>query len=266
MKVKVCFALFVLVSLACATPAPIPAFLSNTMENITVTTSTNTTLLCNIVPGGCGGQFYGTVGTDNNVAFWCVDDQLNFGSGASGPANIVLLDAINGTNTQYGGLDNTHFTNGLGGTYSAPARYEMEAYLISQYDGFSTGLISGETLTQDAIQEAIWAIMNNDTHPGVGYHDINGAISSVTPNTEDGYWIYQATQNYAGVNLEGWAAVTWVVDASTGTIGVPGAYGDIKGAASQTFLVRVTPEPGFYGALALGMSGLVFFVRRRKRA
>jgi hypothetical protein len=30
--------------------------------------------------------------------------------------------------------------------------------------------------------------------------------------------------------------------------------------------VSQVPEPGFYGALALGLSGLTFLVRRRRRA
>ena len=40
----------------------------------------------------------------------------------------------------------------------------------------------------------------------------------------------------------------------------PGSYGPVIGD------VFVTPEPGFYGALALGMSGLLFAIQRRRRA
>jgi hypothetical protein len=39
--------------------------------------------------------------------------------------------------------------------------------------------------------------------------------------------------------------------------------------ARQTFLVKVdtfTPEPGFYGALSLGMTCLVFAINRRRKS
>jgi hypothetical protein len=56
-----------------------------------------------------------------------------------------------------------------------------------------------------------------------------------------------------------------------------GYYSEIPGGARQTFLVELdegplvhgftsTPEPGFYGILAIGLTGLLFAVKRRHKA
>ena len=257
MKVKVCLALLALASLGYAALSPIPISLTGGVQSITVTTDSPTTELCSI-PGvsGCGGQFSGTVG-GQSTNIWCVDSQLDFTSPQTGPANIVLLDAITAANTQYGNVGNLGggiWTSSLGGTYNATDRYEMEAYLISQYDSFSTGLIANDAVNK-AIQQAIWDITSNNTEPSE-YNQGSG-----TNNNLDAYWWIEQAKGKA-VNLEGWAVVSWVV-----TGGDASHYGTLDDTReAQTFLVRVTPEPGFYGALALGISGLVFFARRRKQA
>jgi hypothetical protein len=49
--------------------------------------------------------------------------------------------------------------------------------------------------------------------------------------------------------------VTWAVNSS-----------GIVTDAQQNFLVRVTPEPGFYGVLALGLSGLALMISRKRKS
>jgi hypothetical protein len=76
------------------------------------------------------------------------------------------------------------------------------------------------------------------------------------------YWLAQAAANYESKvdpgDPNGWALVSWLAPVP----GVPGS------TPYQTFLVRVavTPEPGFYGALALGMSGLALVVSRKRKS
>ena len=65
---------------------------------------------------------------------------------------------------------NNQGTNPLGGPYTTQQRYEMTAFLVSQYPGFSTTINSGAVA--NAVQHSIWAITNNSTLGG-GYSVMN---------------------------------------------------------------------------------------------
>ena len=106
-----------------------------------------------------------------------------------------------------------------------------------------------------AIQEAIWSLTNNSSLSG-GFYTITGNDSD---DTTDQYWIHQALENYAGVNLR---TGPWFP-------GLPTAVGNLSLQANkQTFLVQVapTPEPRFYGFLIVAMAGMGFFVARRSNS
>ena len=123
----------------------------------------------------------------------------------------------------------------------------MSAYLVSQYPTLQNNVNGFQVAS--AIQKVIWAITNNSSLTG-GY----SVISPIGDPTTNGYWIDQAINNYNTVDLTHWAIVSWSVDGNTLDPLTPGR---------QTFLVQVTPEPGFFGVLTLGMFGLFFFVPRR---
>lgn len=254
---------------------------------------------------GGGGEFYGslsgTPGT-NTVGFWCVDDQEAFSFGESGLANVTLLSdtaLINSTQTHYGTVTNSSNTSNPGqwlntGALPAPYgssslasantaddRYTLAAYLVTQYNGFDAG-INGNTAEDDAIQQAIWAITNTTLttadDPGIyenNYRSLTATTGSANIDSV-AYWVNQALQNAGNsVNTSDWAVVSWGADASGNLYEAP--WNDSSGSTNQTFLVELSnpsstthnnglsPEPGFYGALAVGLSGLFYAARRRKK-
>jgi hypothetical protein len=215
-----------------------------------------------------GGEFSGTV-NGYSTLFWCVDDQEEFSFGDTGFGNVTLLGNVgaNANFVKYGNVTNSgtpHWNNTTDTLDSvtlpddATSRFEMAAYLVSQYNGFTSsesGAIVANTSQDLAIQEAIWSLTNNSS--------LSGGFSAITGNdlddTTDQYWIHQALLNYASVNLADWAVVSWTTD----------NLGNLSWTSNkQTFLVQVapTPEPRFYGFLLVAMAGMVFLARRRQLA
>jgi hypothetical protein len=229
---------------------------------------------------GLGGGEFAAVITDSmgqkaNVAFWCVDDQLFFLPGSSSSlgdivpiANISSTSASANVDVRYGSLfsaGGTGWTNNLGSGNNNPyARYNMAAYLVTQFTPFDTSI--SNTAQNVAIEEAIWAITNNNI--GTAQQAGHSAIGPVSGTTSVGYWVNQAETNWASFaaspTAQKFAVVSWGAKLD-GTL-LNGAYNSAN-PALQTFLVEVvpTPEPGFYGAMALGLSGLLLIVNRRKK-
>jgi hypothetical protein len=214
-----------------------------------------------------GGEFAGTINGASTL-FWCVDDQEEFTFGDSGFGNVTLLQNVGAQagSVKFGNVTNggtPHWTNTTDTFDSvtlpndAASRFAMAAYLVSQYNGFTSnesGAIVANTPQDLAIQQAIWSLTNNSSLAG-GFSTISGDDAT---NTTDQYWIHQALLNYAGVNTGDWAVVSWTTD----SLGNLDPRGD-----KQTFLVQVapTPEPRFYGMLAMAMAGMCFVARRRQR-
>lgn len=226
-----------------------------------------------------GGEFAGVItnpsGATANVAFWCVDDQLFFVPGSSSSfgdivpvANISATSAAANVDVRYGSLfsaGGSGWTNDLGSGNNNPlARYQMAAYLVTQFNPFDTSI--SNTPQNLAIEEAIWAITNNNI--GTAQQAGHSAIGPNTGNTSVGYWVNQAESNWqsfaASPTAQKFAVVSWGA-LPDGTL-LNGPYN--TNGAMQTFLVELpnapTPEPGFYGAMALGLSALVLVVNRRK--
>jgi hypothetical protein len=254
---------------------------------------------------GGGGEFEGTLSNStlgsSAAAFWCVDDQEAFYFGESGLANITLLGntaTIDSTATRFGTVQNgTNASNpgqwlntsgNLASENTAFDRYTLTAYLVTQYNGFDTSIVGDTTAEQneaDAVQQAIWAITNTTltTADDAGiyendYRSVNATTGALNVDSV-AYWINQAINNASQVNLNGWAVVSWGAQ-SNGALNT-GNYADGTNSTNQTFLVELTgttpllptgggqgstPEPGFYGALAAGFGGMIFAIRRRKKA
>lgn len=192
----------------------------------------------------------------------------------------------------------TWLNTGDGLLSDAQSRYEMVAYLVDQYDS-SDAVNPSER--DDAIQNAIWAITDNTGTSGIytngGVYESGDHVLGVTGSgdnqiapslaTDVNTWVQAAVANYNSVNPLDWAVVSWGA-LPDGTLGI-GPYWDTNeyndgtnGGARQTFLVELstgnpiithsniggnpTPEPGLYGALAVGFGGLFFALSRRKRA
>ena len=215
-----------------------------------------------------------------------MDDQLYFDQnnpvGKTGLGNVVVLPTIgtvaNQGNLPYVRYNNVAWTNTLGGTYdTAQARYEMAAYLVSQYNSegitFSETNIPGDSSSYNtAVQNAIWSLTSNLGSPNqTGQQH----VLPTSPTDEINLLIGQAETAYTTQTFDfsNWAVVSWTVDAH-GNIQNGQSEDDTNGAR-QTFLVQIdgagsnhiesTPEPGFYGTLALGLSGLIFSLSRRKK-
>jgi len=230
-----------------------------------------------------GGEFAGTITNSANqganVAFWCVDDQLYFQPGVSSSlgdivpiANISSTSASANADVRYGSIlsaGGSGWTNDLGASNDNPyARYNMAAYLVTQFTPFDTSI--SNTSQNVAIEEAIWAITNNNigTAQNAGY----STIGPNTGNTTVGYWVQQAENNWGNFaespTAQKFAVVSWGATSSGALLN--GSYSS-NSPALQTFLVELapgvttTPEPGFYGAMALGLSGLLLIVNRRKK-
>jgi len=242
----------------------------------------------------CGGEFTGTlgIGTANSspvdINFWCVDSQEDFSFGQGGLAQVVALPQIasDPSNVRY-----SQVTDGTSGpvwsnqTISLPTsivasgsvtlasdattRYEMAAYLVSQFPGFASS-VDGSNPESTAIEGAIWDIMSNNTPTENAFSYFPALGTAGSPGVDDvDYWIYQASlaSNYDSTATD-FAVLSWgAVD--------PNGLTSIGSGNAQTFLVELspgvvtnnsTPEPAFYGALAIGLSGLVFAARRRKKA
>jgi len=237
--------------------------------------------------GPGGGEFLTTLSNTGSssasnilVGAWCVDDQLfvdpanPIATTHTNVGNVISMNDLAATpglsTVRYSNVTNggsPGWTNTVANASALPtsalARYEMAAYLVSQYTGFSA-TISGSAARENAIQQAIWAITNNSTptQQQAGH----SAISAIGGVTTTGYWVNQALLNYSSVDTRQWAIISWGA-AVDGTLNTGGYL--TASPALQTFLVLTTipvPEPGFYGAMALGLTGLFMVMSRRKKA
>jgi hypothetical protein len=195
---------------------------------------------------------------------------------------VVALSNVTGnaqvrySNVGTGGSAPT-WTDDLGTAYdTAQVRYEMAAWLVSQYPGVlgnpgDPTITSGSTA--DAIQQAMWVIMSN-TSSGNGFSSqfTTGDVFEDSALVNQYISEAQLYSNYGSVTDE-WGIVSWTADPNSDPAGALNA----NGANYQTFLVDLsgsttvgqgptTPEPAFYGVLALGLTGLLFTARRRQKA
>ncbi len=268
------FGILALGTIASAGPAPLPSTFTTSVTNVSITAQDA------IGPGspaygsayrvGNGGAFYGTLGLSTGqatTAFWCIDSQTSFSPGESGQANVTLLNDTAGlaSSTWYGTAGSPsgwNWTNGavdgLTATDTVQTRLEMAAFLVQQYGytsfGYITGTSANPAYSNANVQQAIWAIMNNTGFTNPPHDESTNTVSLTGGSSGVDYWVQQASAAIAAghITTNNWAVVTWDAPISGHD-------------AEQTFLVQVTPEPGFYGVLALGLSGLCLAIGRKRK-
>lgn len=248
-----------------ASADPLPSGLVGAPPN-TIQVTTSGTHAFPLTNGG--GGFHTTVwtgpgqtGPTYTTTMWCVDSQMYFSSGNTGLANITRLSSLPTAEARYGTINqpasvgDPGWTNGFGGVLDlAQTRFQMAAWLLEQYGSFPAGPTPGNSSVNLAIQRAIWAITHNTT-PGADTTGVSSLGVDDTSSTDAAYWIKLAKSSYSSASLSNWAVVSWVVDSS----------GNLLSDDKQTFLVQVTPEPGFYVLLGAGLA-LLLIARRRKSA
>ena len=229
--------------------------------------STNGAGVCNIPNvGGCGGGFSATVAGTPGVTLWCVDSQL-FDTNSTYTANIVSLNTAepsfdNGTQVRYGSvgtLGNGNWLYDISGVSgvtnpdNALTRYRLAAVLITMYNPQQA---PADSSSNDAIQQAIWQLTENDTIPaprnvsqGTNGQPALGPLNSGLLATAAGM--------LGGFSFNSWAVASGAYDGVNHTLlGAPHAI--------QTYLVEVTPEPRFYGVLLVSLLGLIGMIHRRR--
>jgi hypothetical protein len=180
-----------------------------------------------------------TLGTNANLG------QTRFGNVASsGWMNISLTD---GNSNDF--LYDAFFNSGSGS--SALARYEMAAYLISQYN-----LVPGYTVTNNEIQQAIWTLFD----PGT-----SGGVTNPSGLNPAGYleqvanWYVIMSSNPTALNafLSNYEVLSDPTMSFSNGVGIGGFGEQLIDPPSAT------PEPrgGVWVLLGALMTGLLFFRR-----
>ena len=241
--------------------------------------------ICPHGAAGCGGGFEANIknaagtSTISNASLWCVDYQNDVHAGETYRASIVSLASTassfdNSSYVRYGGVTDTssgpwvnNSTNnnyGLGASAynTALSRYALAATLIMAYQSsVSPNDIAHpeNNLQNQEIQTAIWELTENTLYGSPAATIPVGGSGEVT-QAEVQTWITYAINHVSSTNLSDWAVVSGAYQSN----GQHPATWDLGNSDRvQTFLVEVTPEPSFYGLLAIGAIALLYGLRRQ---
>lgn len=148
-------------------------------------------------------------------------------------------------------------------------RYEMAAYLMSNYSFFGSGLPSSDNYYSDAnntgIQSAIWDILNptSDLYlpPAVAGQD--GNVTTWLSNAAN--WLPTANSAQNRTLLSGFRVASDVAILQTSggqktQVGIQ-EFLTFQGGSAQ---VQVVPEPGVYGLLSLALGAMFWAIRRER--
>ena len=201
---------------------------------------------------GYGGGFKSTLDGSVQMMF-CVD----FANDVSIPSttSVDVSSFSNLSNTRFGATPAPTF---IYGSYSALERYEMAAFLVTQYSFFGSPLPSSNAFFGDTnnrgVQSAIWTLLDAT---GENY---NAPSGSQTGNV--GTWLTTADSWLHGASDKSFLSNFRIVsDASFASLGYPGRLN----VGIQEFLTYSTPEASYSGFLAFGLLGLILFAWRQRR-
>ncbi len=213
---------------------------------------------------GSGGGFTATIDS-TNTAMWCVDAEEDVSPPTKYNADLVQLSTIssNSSYVRYGSVTGSGWQNNLGVDNTAQKRFEMAAYLISQYPGVPAGPNPSNTTTDKELQTAIWEIMWNSTVPpqgGITYSKITGDGTNAANVATDIFNAQNFVNNAANASFfNNYAVVS----------GGANLDGSLISPGIQTYIVQLAPsavpEPAsvfLFGSLLAG----AFALTRRTRA
>jgi hypothetical protein len=255
---------------AAANPQPLPSTVLNSSGyqlNTSVSVGASNPAYPVSFNFGSGGGFTATIDSTNTI-MWCVDAEEDIAPPTTYNADLVKLSTI-GTNSsyaRYGNVSSSQWQLNLSGDNTAQQRYEMAAYLISQYPGYPVGPSPSNTLTDQELQAAIWeTLWNSSVSPqgGLTYSKVfngGGAFNS-TDETAVANYISQAqafVNNSSNASFfNNFALVSGGVN-SNGSLQSPGV---------QTYIVPLytpatVPEPASIVLLGSLLAGAFLLVRR----
>jgi hypothetical protein len=176
-------------------------------------------------------------------------DETRFGGVASNAWTTIVL-----TSGSSQAEDDTFFNSGAGS--GALARYEMAAYLVSQYD-----VSQGNTKSNERIQEAIWTLLDPKAEGAAVNPD--GVNPSIQLEDAASWYKTMNTGNLNALNafLADYEIVSDPKMKFTNGLGVGGFQEQIVDPVHLT----ATPEPRGGIWMLIGLLGVAAFPLRRAR-
>jgi len=226
-------------------------FALGTTASASTLTINSTVFEAGAVPGGgFGGGFSGTLNTGSGpvtVEFYCVDIAEGFVQGHQYDVNVnTIPPSTSNFVDQTRSGDFTGTWKYFNGTYTDLQRYELAGYLSAQYAGAST------QNAKDAIQEAMWTVLDNSVNLTYGGSTNQACTTSGTCLTD----ITNAAANLSSFLSN--HTVTIYTDARSSCTAFGNNGGVPTGASNpgcmQEFVTTssAVPEPGSAALMSLG--------------
>ncbi|HEY1240836.1 MAG TPA: hypothetical protein VGF16_09780 [Bryobacteraceae bacterium] len=216
---------------------------------------------------GGGGGSAATLNLTTQIEIFCNDFNNDIYVPVSNySANLTTFTAAGmaAGNTRFGAMDASGFkTISLTDTIAQNtinaanglARYEMAAYLVSQYD-----LPGGNDAANNNLQMAIWELLDPISYPDP--LNVNPSAQPAADLALAGDWYYGTTEAQREAYLQNYRIV------SDATMTCPAAGCGANAPKVGGFQEQITriPEVGSFSLLALGLIGIAFRARRRRVA
>lgn len=156
------------------------------------------------------------------------------------------------------------FNNNGGATLAAPLSVEIfNVGTGNAVAGTLVNFVTGTPYLQIDSTDLFAPIAPVTLNPGITYEVVAVGFTSAQLNGNQGFAGSFGAQE-GGAPYINYVGTAYYDD--NGTLDLPGTAdgGPANRYDAGTFNFTATPEPGFYGVLALGLAGLITAVRRRK--